>query len=104
MADPDLSGRTMGDFLLLEKLAEGGFGPYILLNSRRSSVRWLSRLLHERHQSDEALERFKREAQLASRLDHAYAAHVYAFGIADEDGTALDCDGVGTMGSRSRSG
>jgi serine/threonine protein kinase len=27
-----------------------------------------------------------REAQLASRLDHPYAAHVYAFGAEDEDG------------------
>lgn len=86
MADPDFSGRTMGDFLLLEKLAEGGFGAVYLAEQSPLTRAVVVKVLHERHQSDEALERFKREAQLASRLDHAYAAHVYAFGVADEDG------------------
>ena len=48
---------------------------------RRSAV---VKVVHERGQrSDAALDRFRREAQLASQLDHPYAAHVYAFG--DED-------------------
>ncbi|HEX8114469.1 MAG TPA: protein kinase [Kofleriaceae bacterium] len=48
---------------------------------RRSAV---VKVLHERGQrSDAALDRFRREALLASQLDHPYAAHVYAFG--DED-------------------
>jgi serine/threonine protein kinase len=32
------------------------------------------------------VQRFLREARLASRLDHPYAAHVYAFGIEEQDG------------------
>jgi serine/threonine-protein kinase len=31
------------------------------------------------------VQRFLREARLASRLDHPYAAHVYAFGIEEQD-------------------
>jgi WD40 repeat protein len=44
------------------------------------------KLLHARGLADPRLvDRFLREAQLASRLDHPYAAHVYAFG-AEPDG------------------
>jgi len=40
------------------------------------------KVLHQRLRGDDvALRRFMREALLASRLDHPYAAHVYAFGI-----------------------
>src|ERR1044071_9228643 len=65
---------------------------------RRSAV---VKVLDERGlRSDAALDRFRREAQLASQLDHPYAAHVYAFGDEDDglfwfamelvQGTALD--------------
>src|SRR5688572_3558685 len=36
--------------------------------------------------SSQSVQRFLREARLASRLDHPYAAHIYAFG-AEPDGT-----------------
>ena len=42
-------------------------------------------LRHEVATVPNRVERFLREAQLASRLDHPYAAHVYAFG-AELDG------------------
>lgn len=41
---------------------------------------------HRLRRNDVALKRFLREAQLAARLDHPYAAHVYAFGIEQADG------------------
>jgi WD40 repeat protein/serine/threonine protein kinase len=37
-----------------------------------------------RRRNNTAKERFLREAQLASRLDHPYAAHVYSFGAEDD--------------------
>ena len=86
MADPDHSGRTLGDYRLVKLLDEGGYGAVYLGEQSQLKRAVVVKVLHERHQSEEALERFKREAQLASRLDHAYAAHVYAFGVADEDG------------------
>ncbi|HEX3478995.1 MAG TPA: protein kinase [Kofleriaceae bacterium] len=45
------------------------------------------KVLHQRlRRNDTVLQRFMREAQLASRLDHPYAAHVYQFGIEHDDG------------------
>jgi WD40 repeat protein/serine/threonine protein kinase len=80
----DLAGRKLGDFVLREQIGEGGCAVVYRCEQpqlRRSAV---VKVLHERGQrSDAALDRFRREAQLASQLDHPYAAHVYAFG--DED-------------------
>ena len=45
------------------------------------------KVLHQRLRASEVvLQRFMREARLASRLDHPYAAHVYAFGVEPDDG------------------
>ncbi len=80
----ELAGRKLGDFVLREQIGEGGCAVVYRCEQpplRRSAV---VKVLHERGQrSDAALDRFRREAQLASQLDHPYAAHVYAFG--DED-------------------
>jgi serine/threonine-protein kinase len=44
------------------------------------------KILHpERRLSPDAVQRFLREAQLASRLDHPYAAHIYGFGVEELD-------------------
>ncbi|HEX8106614.1 MAG TPA: protein kinase [Kofleriaceae bacterium] len=97
----DLSGRRLGEFTLREQIGEGGCAVVYRCEQpqlRRSAV---VKVLHERGQrSDAALDRFRREAQLASQLDHPYAAHVYAFGDEDDglfwiamelvQGTALD--------------
>ncbi len=97
----ELSGRRLGEFTLREQIGEGGCAVVYRCEQpqlRRSAV---VKVLHERGQrSDAALDRFRREAQLASQLDHPYAAHVYAFGDEDDglfwiamelvQGTALD--------------
>src|SRR5579872_1915435 len=97
----ELSGRRLGEFILREPIGEGGCAVVYRCEQpqlRRSAV---VKVLHERGQrSDAALDRFRREAQLASQLDHPYAAHVYAFGDDDDGvfwiamelvpGTALD--------------
>ena len=86
MAD-DLCGRTLGEFVLLAKLDEGGCGRLY-----RCSQPLLERevvikvLLEERRGNKEAEERFLLEAQLASRLGHPYAVPIYAFGIDQKDG------------------
>jgi hypothetical protein len=44
------------------------------------------KVLHrDLRRSDVIVRRFLREAKLASRLDHPYAAHIYAFGIEEHD-------------------
>ena len=74
---PDLSGRTLGEFVLREQIGHGGHAVVYRCEQpalRRDAV---VKVLHARRQSnDAAQERFLREAQLASRLDHPFAAHV----------------------------
>src|SRR6185369_2907773 len=44
------------------------------------------KVLHrDLRRSDVIVRRFLREARLASRLDHPYAVHIYAFGIEEQD-------------------
>src|SRR5512140_3738101 len=83
----DFSGRTLGDFVLLEKIGEGGWGTVYRCEQSLLERDVVVKVLHPRQQSDDvAVKRFLQEAQLASWLDHPYAAHVYSFGVAGEDG------------------
>ncbi|MBC7976433.1 MAG: protein kinase [Myxococcales bacterium] len=82
MAHRDLSGRTLGEFVLREKIAEGGYGEVYRCDQPLLERSVVVKVLHDtRWRGHGAQERFLREAQLASRLDHPYAAHVYAFGL-----------------------
>jgi serine/threonine protein kinase len=86
MTDRDLSGRTLGEFILREQIGEGGYGVVYrgeqLLLKRDVVVK----VLHERRSDRTSRMRFLREARLASLLDHPYAAHVYASGAEPQDG------------------
>src|SRR5262249_23720256 len=78
--------RALGDFTVGEMLGEGGYGVVYRAEQRALGREAVVKVLHARHGTNEAVvQRFLREAQLASRLDHPYAAHVYAFG-AEPDG------------------
>ena len=81
-----IEGRTLGDFVVVERLGEGGFGVVYRAEQRLLGRDAVIKVLHERHRErPDTIQRFLREAKLASRLDHPYAAHVYAFG-AEPDG------------------
>jgi WD40 repeat protein/serine/threonine protein kinase len=83
----DLCGRTVGEFVLRERIDEGGFGAVYRCDQPLLGREAVVKVLHQRlRRNDVVLARFMREAQLASRLDHPYAAHVYAFGIEHDDG------------------
>jgi serine/threonine protein kinase len=88
VADVDaLRGRKLGEFILRERLGEGGFGAVYRCEQRALRREAVVKILHPRlRHNDVVLQRFLREAQVASRLDHPYAAHVYAFGIERDDG------------------
>ena len=83
----NLCGRKLGEFVLRDRIDEGGFGDVYLCEQpllRRMAV---IKVLHPQLRRDDVtLQRFVREAKLASLLDHPYAAHVYAFGIESDDG------------------
>src|SRR6476646_3450956 len=88
MGDRDaLSGRVLGDFVLRERIGEGGFGAVYRCEQPLLGREAVVKVLHRSLRSSEiVLQRFMREARLASRLDHPYAAHIYAFGVEKEDG------------------
>jgi tRNA A-37 threonylcarbamoyl transferase component Bud32 len=79
-------GRTLGDFIITEKLGEGGFGIVYLAEQLTLQREAVIKILRTKHSSNEqVIKRFKQEAHLASRLEHPYTAHIYAFG-AESDG------------------
>jgi tRNA A-37 threonylcarbamoyl transferase component Bud32 len=78
---PTLIGRSLGRFTIVERLGRGGSGEVFRAEQThlgRSIV--IKVLRREIAHAPNRVERFLREAKLASRLDHPYAAHVYAFG------------------------
>ncbi len=84
-ADP-LIGLNLGDFIIERKLGEGGFGAVYQANQITLSRPAVIKVLHTKHrESQNIIERFKREAYLASRLEHPYMAHIYSFGV-ESDG------------------
>src|SRR5258707_15214764 len=76
-----LLGRSLGKFTILERLGRGGSGEVFRAEQQqlgRSAV--IKVLRREVALAPNRIERFLREAKLASRLDHPYAAHIYSFG------------------------
>jgi serine/threonine protein kinase/WD40 repeat protein len=81
-----LTGRVLGEFTVGDKLGEGGHGVVYRAEQRTLGREAVVKILRARHGTSEVrVQRFLREAQLASRLDHPFAAHIYAFG-AEPDG------------------
>ena len=82
----ELYGRRVGEFVLRDRIGEGGFGAVYRCEQPALGREAVIKVLHHRLRGNEVVrQRFLREARLASRLDHPYAAHVYAFG-AETDG------------------
>lgn len=79
-ADP-LAGRHVGELILLERIGGGASGSVYRARQPALQRDVVVKLLHRRlRASPEAVERFGREAVLASRIDHPFAAHIYAHG------------------------
>ena len=78
---PRSEPRRLGEFVLRERIAAGGQGELYRAEQPmlgRDAVVKILRLPERK--VEELRARFLREAHIASRLDHPYAAHVYAFG------------------------
>jgi serine/threonine protein kinase len=78
---PDLSGRTLGDFLLVRKLGQGGMGQVYLARQvslkRQVAVKILRPELAENQTS---LQRFRREAEAVAGINHANIVQIYQIG------------------------
>src|ERR1041384_6689637 len=83
----ELYGRTVGEFVLRERIGEGGFGAGYRCEQPALGRQAVGKALNRRLRANDVVrQRFLREARRASRLDHPYAAHVYAFGVERLDG------------------
>jgi serine/threonine-protein kinase len=88
-SDAELRGRRLGDFVLHECIGAGGFAAVYRCEQPGLGREAVIKILHNRLRTSEVVfQRFTREARLASRLDHPYAAHIYSFGVEAEDGLA----------------
>ena len=85
----DLSGYVLGDYVLRARIGGGGNGDCYRAEHRVLRRVAVVKVLNERRRFayDDAVARFRREAQLASQLSHDNAARVYDFGVTviDED-------------------
>ncbi|HEX7844122.1 MAG TPA: serine/threonine-protein kinase, partial [Kofleriaceae bacterium] len=84
----ELSGRTLGEFILREQIGGGGYGAVYRGEQPSLEREVVIKVLREERGDGDSRERFLREARLAAQLRHPYAAQVYAFGAAD-DGSLL---------------
>jgi serine/threonine protein kinase len=84
-------GRTVGvKYELLEKLGEGNIG--VVYKARRNDIALevAIKLLHSKHSTDSKfVERFKREAEAASRIRHSNVVAIYDFSEGDATSPAF---------------
>src|SRR6516162_6911156 len=80
----DLSGKTMGDFLLLRRLGQGGMGQ-VYLSEQQSLKRKVALKIMRADLADSpvSLKRFQAEAEAVARVTHANIVQVYSIGATD---------------------
>ena len=82
MSGEELTGRNLGDFVVRHRIGAGGYGDVYRAEQPALGREAVIKVMHTELRSSKTLiQRFLREARLASKLDHPYAAHVYAFGV-----------------------
>ena len=84
-AQRDLMGRRVGDFIVRRKLGEGGQGVVWIADQQGLGREAVVKIVECEPGDTERVTRALAEAVTASKLDHPYAAHVYAVGQ-DPDG------------------
>ena len=76
--------QSIGPYTLLDRVGSGGMGVVYRALDRRSGTVVAFKLLHEHVSADPAaVERFRREAHVASLLRSSYAVHALDFGSED---------------------
>src|SRR5437868_2829262 len=80
MIGKELAGR----FQMIEKIGQGGMGAvFKAVHTQMGRACAIKLLLPMSSDSDSTVERFKREAQMASRIDNPHAVTIYDFGEAE---------------------
>ena len=81
---PDLTGRTLGDFHILRRIGTGGMGQVYL--ARQTSLKRevaLKLLRGDLNENLTALARFQAEAQAVAKLNHPNIVHIHQIGESD---------------------
>src|SRR5512132_3529482 len=84
MMDVELPGRDLGEFRVRELICVGGHGVVYRGEQRKLGRDAILKVLFAKPENPDGVERFWREARLASKLEHPFAAHVYEFGVEDD--------------------
>ena len=93
---PDLCGRTLGEFYLIEVLGTGGHGVVYRAEQRPLGRASAVKVLRQRlRQNDVTRDRFKREVLLASQLDHPLRSSRLCFRNRKGGRSQLVRDGTG---------
>ncbi len=83
-ANTDLSGQTLGEFLLLRRLGVGGMGQVYLAEQVSLKRKVALKLLRaELADHSVSLQRFKSEAEAVARATHANIVQIYSIGEAN---------------------
>ena len=78
---PDLIGRTLGHYRIVEKIGEGGMGVVYRAHDERLDRDVAIKVLHEAVAQDaDRLARFEREAKAVAKLDHPNILAIHHFG------------------------
>jgi serine/threonine-protein kinase len=82
--EPDLSGRTFGDYQLLRRLGRGGMADVYLAQQRSLKRQVAFKVLFRELANDESyVKRFHHEAQAAASLVHANIVQIHEVGLID---------------------
>src|SRR5262245_28698025 len=83
--DPLLGGIFAGRYQFVEKIGQGGMGAvYKAVHTRMNRICAIKLLSADQAEGQNPVERFNREAQMASRIDNPHAVVIYDFGETDD--------------------
>jgi serine/threonine-protein kinase len=83
-APADLTGKTLGDFVVLRRLGQGGMGQVYLAEQISLKRKVALKVLKPELASNEtSLKRFQLEAEAVARVTHANIVQVYAIGMGE---------------------
>ncbi len=83
----DHSGRKLGNYRLIRKLGQGGFGEVYLAEHVHLKTQAAIKMLQHVQLPSEAEENFRKEAATIAKLDHPHIIRVFDYGIQDSTST-----------------